>query len=194
MIGGVAHGSIAGLLALLSLPERGSGAFLLMSEPLSGALAALRGFRRRWAEPELGPEVALGTPSVHSVTPDSRGSFSLVDHETPATTLLSAFEQVSVGVSPSVVLGQSIITRPPVHGREWAPHRVDGSLPRPVEPSFRPTLGYRPLAGPFLCFQVLAISQGGAPSAAPSLPGHCFLQLGPTLSHCSAYCGVATFL
>ena len=64
VIGGVAHGSIAGLLALLSLPERGSGAFLLMSEPLSGALSALRGFRRRWAEPELGPEIASGTPSV----------------------------------------------------------------------------------------------------------------------------------
>ena len=55
MIGGVAHGFIAGLLALLSWPERSSGgAFLLMTEPLSGALAALRGFRRRWAEPEPG--------------------------------------------------------------------------------------------------------------------------------------------
>ena len=67
VIGGVAHGFIAGLLTLLSWPERSSGAFSLMSEPLSGALAALRGFRRRWAEPEPVVEVALGTPSVHSV-------------------------------------------------------------------------------------------------------------------------------
>ena len=94
----------------------------------------MRGFRRRWA--------------VHSVTPDSRGSFSLVDHETPATTLLSAFEQGSVGVSPSLVLGQSLIPRPPIHGREWAPHKFDGRVPRPVEPGFRPTLGYRPLQAP----------------------------------------------
>ena len=60
VIGGVAHGFIAGLLALLSWPERSSGAFLLMSEPLSGALAALHGFRSRGAEPESGPEVSFG--------------------------------------------------------------------------------------------------------------------------------------
>ena len=194
MIGGVTHGSIAGLLALLSLPERGIGAFLLMSEPLSGALAALRGFRRRWAEPELGPEIALATPSVHSVTPDSRGSFSLVDHETSATTLLSAFEQVSVGVSPSVVLGQSIVTRPPFHGREWAAHRVDGSVPRTVEPSFRPTLGYRPLRARSFASRFSPLARVEHPLQPPVYRGTSFLQFGPTLSHCSAYCGVATFL
>ena len=169
-----------------SLAERSSGAFLLMSEPLSGALAALRGFRR-WAEPEPGPEVALGAPSVHSVTPDSRGSFSLVDPETPASSSLSAFEQVSVGINPSLVLGQSLIPRPPVHGREWAPHRVDGRGPMP----WSRALGLL-WSTPFLCFQVLAISQGGTSFAAPSLPGHCLLQLGPTLSHCFAHCGVTT--
>ena len=119
-VGEVAHGFSAGLLALLSVPDRSSGAFLLMSEPLSGALAALRGFRRRWAEPEPGPDVALVAPSVHSVTPDSRGSF----------------------------LGQSLILRPPVHGREWAPHRFDGRGPMPVEPGFRAYFGVSPLTAP----------------------------------------------
>ena len=60
MIGGVARGFSARLLALLSWPECSSGAFLLMSEPLSGALAELRGFRRRGAELEPGPEVSFG--------------------------------------------------------------------------------------------------------------------------------------
>ena len=81
---------------------------LIMTEPLSGTLAALRGFCRRWAE----SEVALGTPSVHSVTPDSCGSFSLVDHEASATSLLSAFEQVSAGVGPGQGLGQFLLASP----------------------------------------------------------------------------------
>ena len=139
----MAHGFIAGLLTLLSWPECNSGA----CEPLSGALAALRGFRRRWAESESGREVALGMPSVHSVT-SSCGSFSLVDHEASATSLLSAFEQVSTGVGPSLDLGQSLLPRPPVHGREWAPHRVDGRGQMMVEPRLRPTLEYRPLRAP----------------------------------------------
>ena len=118
MIGEVAHGFSAGLLALLSVPERSSGAFLLMSEPLSGALAALRGFRRRWAEPEPGPEVALGAPSVHSVTPDTGLSALLI----PRPQLL--------------VLVPYLLLR------------------------CRDYFGVSPLAAPFLCFQVLAISQG----------------------------------
>ena len=88
-----------------------------MNDPLSGTLAALRGFRRRWAESESGPEVALETPSVHSVTPDRCGSFSLVDHEASATSLLSAFEQVSAGVGPGQGLGHGLFIESMAEGR-----------------------------------------------------------------------------
>ena len=56
------------------------------STGMSGAFAALRGFRRRWADPEPGPESALASApqlenALLSVTPDSasrsNGSFCL---------------------------------------------------------------------------------------------------------------------
>ena len=85
-----------------SAPDRGSGAWFLSegrsallfackrdvcSTGMSEAFAALRGFRRRWADPEPGPESALASAlqpenALLSVTPDSasrsNGSFCLV--------------------------------------------------------------------------------------------------------------------
>ena len=76
---------------------------------MSGAFAALRGFRRRWADPEPGPESALAAApepenALLSVTPDSasrsNGSFCLVEVEGVSVTssspmgLLPAFDMV----------------------------------------------------------------------------------------------------
>ena len=121
---------------------------------MSGAFAALRGFRRRWADPEPGPESALAAVSepenaLLSVTPDSaphsNGSFCLVEPEGVSVTssspmgLLPAFDIVGQQPCNSLQLGQSV--------REWAPQRVDGVVPVAVEPCFRPVLQYRPLRG-----------------------------------------------
>ena len=84
--------------------------------------------------------------------------------ETPASSSLSAFEQVSVGVNPSLVLGQSLIPRPPVHGREWAPHRVDGREPMPVEPC----LEYRPLRAPSFASRFSPLAKVEHPLQPPS--------------------------
>ena len=128
---------------------------------MSGAFAALRGFRRRWADPEPGPgpESALASASepentLLSVTPDSasrsNGSFCLVELEgasvasSAAISPFPAFDRVGQQPCASLQLGQSVLRRPPLHGREWAPQRVDGIVPVAVEPCFRPVLQYRP--------------------------------------------------
>ena len=84
LIGGVAHGfSVRGVLLCFLLASE-----TFCSTGMSGAFAALRGFRRRWADPEPGPESALASApqlenALLSVTPDSasrsNGSFCLVE-------------------------------------------------------------------------------------------------------------------
>ena len=107
------------------------------SAGMSGAFAALRGFRRRWADPEPGPESALAAApepenALLSVTPDSasrsNGSFCLVEPEGVSVTssspmgLLPAFDMV---------------------GLRWANLSCGVHLPY-----FRPVLQYRLLRGP----------------------------------------------
>ena len=161
---------------------------------MSGAFAALRGFRRRWADPESGPEHALEAVraqerSLHSVTPDSasrsNGSFCLVEPEgasadsPAATSLLPASDSVGEKVCPRLQLGQSVLRRPPLHGREWAPQRVDGRSPLAIEPCFRPALQYRPLRGPSFGSRFSPLARVEQPLQPPVYRGTAFYDKGP---------------
>ena len=152
--------------------------FLLASETfcstgVSGAFAALRGFRRRWADPEPGPESALAAalePDLLSVTPDSasrsNGSFCLVEPEGASVTssspmgLLPAFDIVGQQPCNSLPLGQSVLRRLPLHGREWAPQR-----------DFRPVLQYRPLRGPLFASRCSPMARVEQPLPPPVYRG-----------------------
>ena len=179
---------------LLCFTCRVSLAAILVTEPMSGAFAALRGFRRRWAEPESGPEPALEAVSQHesnlrSVTPDSasrsNGSFCFVEPENTfadspaATSLLPAFDSVGEKVCPRLQLRQSVLHRPPLHGSEWAPQRVDGRCPFAVEPCFRPALQYRPLRGPFFVSRFSPLARVEQPLQPPVYRGTAFYGKGP---------------
>ena len=161
---------------------------------MSGAFAALRGFRRRWADPEPGPESALAAVSetenaLLSVTPDSashsNGSFCLVEPEGVSVTSsspmghLPAFDIVGQQPCNSLQLGQSVLRRPPLHGREWAPQRVDGVVPVAVEPCFRPVLQYRPLRGPFFASRCSPMTRVEQPLPPPLYRGADFYDRGP---------------
>ena len=161
---------------------------------MSGAFAALRGFRRRWADPEPGPESALAAAlqpenALLSVTPDSasrsNGSFCLVEPEGASVTssspmgLLPAFDIVGQQPCNSSLLGQSVLRRPPLHGREWAPQRVDGVVPVAVEPCFRPVLQYRPLRGPLFPSQCSLMARVEQPLPPPVYRGADFYDRGP---------------
>ena len=93
----------------------------------------MRGFRRRWADPEPGPESALAAVpepenALLSVTPDSashsNGSFCLVEPEGVSVTSsspmgpLPAFDIVGQQSCNSLQLGQSVLRRPPLRGRD----------------------------------------------------------------------------
>ena len=124
------------------------------SADMSGAFAALRGFRRRWADPEPGPESALAPATEPentflSVTPDSasrsNGSF-------PASSA-SAWQ--------------------------WAPQRVDGIVPVAVEPCFRPVFQYRPLRGPVFVSRCSPMARVEQPLPPPVYRGAAFYDRGP---------------
>ena len=127
LIGGVAHGfSVRGVLLCFLLASE-----TFCSTGVSGAFAALRESALASA---LQPENAL-----LSVTPDSasrsNGSFCLLEPEGASVTSsspmgrLPAFDIVGQQPCNSLLLGQSVLRRPPLHGREWAPQRVDGVVP-----------------------------------------------------------------
>ena len=127
-----------------------------MTDPMSGALAALRGFRRRWAEPESGPEVALEAacaPSRPTVLRVATAPFALLTMRAPLQVRLPLLVfclllSKCVRMSVRQQLGQSVLHRPPLRGREWAPQRVDGRGQLAVEPCHRAALQYRPLLAP----------------------------------------------
>ena len=161
---------------------------------MSGAFAALRGFRRRWADPAPGPESALAPPTETentflSVTPDtasrSNGSFCLVEPEgasvasSAAMSLLPAFDRVGQQPCTSLQLGQSVLRRPPLHGREWAPQRVHGMVPVAVQPCFRPVLHYRPLRGPVFVSRCSPMARVEQPLPPPVYRGAAFYDRGP---------------
>ena len=117
LIGGVAHGFIAGLPALLSWPDRAAVRGACSTRLLWGRLVCI-----------LSRLTAVG---------------------------LSALLIMKL-LGPGQDLGQSFLPRPPVHGREWAPHTVDGRGQMVVEPSRRPALQYRP-CGPRLQVHAFAL-------------------------------------
>ena len=69
--------------------------------------------------------------------------------------------------------------RPPLHGREWAPQRVDGVVSVAVEPCFRPVLQYRPLRGPFFASRCSPMARVEQPLPPPLYRGADFYDRGP---------------
>ena len=92
---------------------------------------------------------------------------------------LPAFDTVGQQPCNSWQLGQSVLRRPPLHGREWAPQRVDGVVPVAVEPCFRPVLQYRPLRSPFFASRCSPMARVEQPLPPPLYRGADFYDRGP---------------